>query len=628
MLEQNHDFEELKQWREISDMKIANFYLHGEKIDIDGNIHKTRKRYIKKTKLEIREHYLLTQDYAATAKEFGVNESTVRTIVKNYTRNGKLNNKRNHSVAGRPLTYPLVVIKQVNGWKISRKLQGNCKVYVKHFSGAKTKCMKDYIKPSQRENSDHYILRVRTNDLCLDRSPELIAKSIIDLALTLKNESHDVSVSNNIVRNDSDTLNKNGYEVNAVLMEMCREKNIYLIDNSKNVKPQHINKGKLHLNSDSEECISNLTLKFQKIIDCKSTLKTIRDDNLNKVIFAHLNINSIKNTFEELISQVKGTVDVLIFSETKIDDCFPIANFLIDGFSQPYRIDQDSSGGGIMLYVREDIPSNLLKVESLPIEGFYVELKLRSKNWLINCSNNPNRNAISNHIGALSDFLDFHSSTYNNIIVLSDFNVGIEEPHMKTFCENYNLQNLIEQPTCYKNLSRPTSMDLILTNVPRSFQSTCVIETGLSDFHLMTLTVMKKSFKKFQPRIINYRSYKHFSNNTFRKDLIDKLSNEELVINDDGLKRFCELSINILNKHAPRKKKYARGNQMAFFTKQLSKEIMTRSRLRNKYLRNRNEDNRALYVKQRNYRVSLLRKSKKKYYENLDERNLMDNKLF
>ena len=67
------------------------------------------------------------------------------------------------------------MIKHVNGWEISRKLQGNCKVNVKHFSGAKTKCMKDYIKPSQRENSDHYILHVGTNDLCLDRSPELIA---------------------------------------------------------------------------------------------------------------------------------------------------------------------------------------------------------------------------------------------------------------------------------------------------------------------------------------------------------------------------------------------------------------------------------------------------------------------
>ena len=93
---------------------------------------------------------------------------------------------------------------------------------------------------------------------------------------------------------------------------------------------------------------------------------------MNKLIFAHLNINSIRKKFEELISQVKRSVDVLMISETKIDDSFPIANLLIDGFSQPYRIDRNSYGAGIMLYVREDIPSNLLKVESLPIEGFYV----------------------------------------------------------------------------------------------------------------------------------------------------------------------------------------------------------------------------------------------------------------
>ena len=90
-------------------MKIVNFYLHDEKIKIDGNIHKTRKRYTEKTKLEIREHYMFTQNYVATAKELGVNESTVRKFVKTPTRNGKLNDKGNHSRAGRPLTYPLEV---------------------------------------------------------------------------------------------------------------------------------------------------------------------------------------------------------------------------------------------------------------------------------------------------------------------------------------------------------------------------------------------------------------------------------------------------------------------------------------------------------------------------------------
>ena len=121
--------------------------------------------------------------------------------------------------------------------------------------------MKDYIRPSQRENSDHYILHVGTNNICLDWSPELIAKSIIDLALTLKSVSHDVSVSNIIVRNDSDTLNKKGCEVNAVLMELCKEKNIYLIDNSKKIKPQHLNKGKLHLNQKGSRLLSDKILK-------------------------------------------------------------------------------------------------------------------------------------------------------------------------------------------------------------------------------------------------------------------------------------------------------------------------------------------------------------------------------
>ena len=116
MLEQNHDFEELKQWCEISDMKFSNFYLHGEKINIDGNINKTRKRHTEKTKLEIREHYLLMQSYAATAKEFGVNGSTVRPIVENPTRNCKLNDKENHSGAGRSLTYPLEVEKDILSW--------------------------------------------------------------------------------------------------------------------------------------------------------------------------------------------------------------------------------------------------------------------------------------------------------------------------------------------------------------------------------------------------------------------------------------------------------------------------------------------------------------------------------
>ena len=62
-----------------------------------------------------------------------------------------------------------------------------------------------------------------------------------------------------------------------------------------------------------------------------------------------------------------------MISETKIDDSFPAGNFIIEGFSTPYRLDHDSNGGGIMLYVREDISFNLLATEEKNhVEGFCV----------------------------------------------------------------------------------------------------------------------------------------------------------------------------------------------------------------------------------------------------------------
>ena len=80
----------------------------------------------------------------------------------------------------------------------------------------------------------------------------------------------------------------------------------------------------------------------------------MRSKNLNKLVFARLNINSIRNKFEFLVEQVKGKRDVLMISETKIDASFTIANFVITGYSTPYRLDRNSNGGEILLYVRED----------------------------------------------------------------------------------------------------------------------------------------------------------------------------------------------------------------------------------------------------------------------------------
>ena len=140
-----------------------------------------------------------------------------------------------------------------------------------------------------------------------------------------------------------------------------------------------------------EECRSHVS-NVTQANNCIRVLKALRSDNSSKLTFAHININFIRNKSQFLSTQVKGNIDDLMVSERKIDDSFPVGNFVIDGFSTPYRLDHDSNGGGIMLYVREDIPSNLLAThEKNHIESFYVELNLRNEKWLINCSYKPNK---------------------------------------------------------------------------------------------------------------------------------------------------------------------------------------------------------------------------------------------
>ena len=100
-----------------------------------------------------------------------------------------------------------------------------------------------------------------------------------------------------------------------------------------------------------------------------------------------------------------------------------------------------------------------------------------------------------------------------------------------------------------------------------------MLETGLSDFNLMTVTVIRKLFKKLKPSTINYRSYKHFSSEAYQESLLHELSKEVFFNNNYGLQRFCDTNINILNRHAPPKRKLTRSNHMPFITKDLSKGI-------------------------------------------------------
>jgi hypothetical protein len=317
-----------------------------------------------------------------------------------------------------------------------------------------------------------------------------------------------------------------------------------------------------------------------------------------------------------------------MISETKIDESFPANQFALNGYT-PYRLDRSGNGGGILLYIRADIPSKLINKVTLDVsyEGFFVELNIMKKKWLLSCSYNPKKSNIKEHLDKMRIALDTYSSGYDNFLIIGDFNAETKEDHMKEFCNNYHLTNLIKKATCYKNPDNPSCIDLMLTNRSSIFQNSVVIESGLSDFHKMTVTVLKTYFQKQAPNIIQYRKYKDFSRDIFREDVERALS----VLDYDTIKisDFTKSVVSTLNKHAPLKKRYVRSNQGAFMNKALHKAVMERSRLRNKYMKFRSDSNKYNYNRQRNYCVNLFRRAKRDFYNNnIDMRTITDNKLF
>ena len=343
-------------------------------------------------------------------------------------------------------------------------------------------------------------------------------------------------------------------------------------------------------------------------------LNKIKAKNVDRLIIAHININFLERKFEPLVSLVKDKMDIFLISETKLDDTFPLHQFMIDGYSEPIRLDRNCYGGGLIFFIRDDLPCKVLP-HSLPkdVEGIFIELTLRKTKWLLMWGYNPQKNIISYFLSHVSKQLDKFLPTYENLLLLGDFNSHVHDNEMKSFCDMYNLKNLINEPTCYKNVVNPSSIDVMLTNKKGSFQNSLVVETGLSDHHKMTISVLKKYVKKKAPITINYRNYKKFNETDFRNDLIWKLDNlYDEIINYDY---FKSIFMKVLDKHAP-------SNNF------LSKAFMHRSKLKNRLNKDPSDINRRLYKKQRNHCVNLLKKEKKKYYNNLNMNIFEDNQKF
>ena len=215
------------------------------------------------------------------------------------------------------------------------------------------------------------------------------------------------------------------------------------------------------------------------------------------------------------------------------------------------------------------------------------------------------------------------STSYENFLFLRDFNMTTENSKLQDLMDLFCLENLMKEPNCFKS-TFPTAIDLIVTNQKSLFMKPSAYESGLSDFQKLTTTILRKSITRGNPRNILYNDYKVFDQKKFEHQLRSQLAS----INTVDYSQFHEIFLKTLDAIVPIKKKILRFNHNPFMSKALRKAVMVRSKLKNKYNKNRTEENWDSYKKQRNFCVNLLRKTKKDYFNDLNIKNITDNKAF
>ena len=276
-------------------------------------------------------------------------------------------------------------------------------------------------------------------------------------------------------------------------------------------------------------------------------------------------------------------------------------------------------GGGIMVFIKENIPAKILKITEA-IEGIFIEIDLKGIKWLLFCTYNPNGQCSREYFIELEKELDLYLSKYDRLLLVGDFNQDERDLNMNNFLINYGLNNIVKDNTCFKNPNNPSCIDLILTNKPRSFQNTTTFDIGLSDFHRMVLTSFKCILDKREPKEVMYRDYKRFNQTHFRHEL------EEKIHRSKDWADFERLTLQVIDKHAPIKRKTIRANHKPYVTKELRKAIMKKTQLAKK--RFDSDECMQRFKQQKNFVDREGKRAIKMYYNGLDVKKLQDNKTF
>ena len=342
----------------------------------------------------------------------------------------------------------------------------------------------------------------------------------------------------------------------------------------------------------------------------------------NEISIFHLNARSVRNKLSD-IEALADEYEVVCITESHLDENVDNSDLLLEGFSEPIRLDRNCFGGGVMIYVADNLHfKRRLDLEFQGGEVLWVELNVKNCSYLI-CnvyrpegSNTPFWNSFQNSI-------DSAFNSCSNIIILGDINVDlltVINHRLNDIMLTFNLKNVIREATRITNISSTLLDPILVSDTVNVLESSVIsVENQIID-HSATVVVVRapeKMNKTYKRDVWIYKHADYDSMNNLIKNFQwkDSLCNKPV---DEACNLFTLKFLEFAETCIPKKQITVRKNDKPWFNSELRKQIRIRDRLHNIARKHKRLNDIRKYKNQRNKVNNMKKFAKDSFYENIN----------
>ncbi|XP_071123950.1 uncharacterized protein [Mytilus edulis] len=355
-----------------------------------------------------------------------------------------------------------------------------------------------------------------------------------------------------------------------------------------------------------------------------STPSSVRFSEIDKSIsICNLNIRSIRNKLE-FLNNFTDEFDVLAVTETHLDPSVSEDQLKLDSFNNIIRKDRNNFGGGLMIYVKDDIGIvRKSELENPFDETLWVEIRAKGQNFLLCHSYRP-PNADTDFWARLNHAIETAFQFNENIVITGDLNSDLFNVNNNKLIDTmdlFNLRNVIDKATRVTDKSS-TLLDPIIISDCMSYYLSNVLDipSNISDHNAAVIFLecpssMSRTFKR------EVWIYDKMDKDKFLKKM-NETDWYALLPDDKDVNELCEIFtvtfLNIARECIPTKQVTIRKNDKPWFNSELRREIRTRDRLRKKAFKSKKQSDILKYKRQRNRVNNMKKVAKEKFESNLD----------